>query len=623
MPGTRGIVHPTVSGRRTQEVLVVSSWKSRRALAGLLCLGSGLAATAVLGQETPPVFTSESAQVRLHVAVFDRKGVPVGGLAPDDFEVFEEGVRQQTGFVFSSDDSPVDIAIVLDMSGSMVDSMSAATRAANEFASALDAADCLLFLPFATAIAQPVWVAGGEGVRPITRDAVGGDDQTALADAILTAQVMLRTRRVDDAARRAGLPVVTSCGRQGDAQGARRQLLVIVSDGLDSSSRTSWGSIMDNVLESEVPVISILAGLDHDRDFRGGSEVSWRELSKRRMEDLGTGSGGIFEHLARKSYKRLFERLLQIMRATYVVTFPRTSESRASRVTWRQVEVRVPGTDGKILAPSGYYADGAEADRGRTSQGLAARVLELGGIDLAVQLLRDAMRKAPDAWSVRLDLAQALELQSASEEALEYALRATWLRPTTGHAEAARLAASLGRSGLALEQAIRASQAGDDVDELLDGLTSDLPAAEFDAVQIRLGAPRVFLSATIPGDVQRYLRVRETDVMLARLVSDSAALALVRDFSRADFLIWFDVESDHLARAGRIRGRLRLNLPRHLAKAPPRAWSGSRDSPFLRLRPRTLDSMSLEFEDSMTAEEIDALLRSALAELERWVKKRR
>ncbi len=590
-------------------------------IAGLVCLGGGLAGAAALGQETPSTFESEASQVRLQVAVFGKKGVPVAGLTPDDFEIFEEGVRQQTGFVFRPDESAVDIAIVLDMSASMADSMAAASAAANELAAALDPTDCLLFLPFAEAIAEPVWVAGGAGVPLITRDAIGEPNKTALTDAILTAQLALRARHVDVLARRMGLPVPSSCAQQSDAQGTRRQLLVVVSDGMDSISRTSWNSILDNVLESQVPVLSIIAGKSRTREV-----APWPLFSRRRMETLGVASGGTFERLDSDSYDRMFDRLLQVLRATYVVTFSRTAESRASTAAWRQIEVRVPRHEGKTLAPSGYYTNSAAADRARTSQALAARVLRLGSIDAAVALLRGAADRDPDSWSAQGDLARALELQSVTEEALRFALRATRLRPTTGHEQAARLAVRLGRAEVALEQAIRASQAGQDVDGLLDDLMAKLSAAEIATVRTRLEAPRVYLADTGAGDVQTMLRARETDGVMARLISDSAALALVRDLSLADFYVWFDVEPDaRTLTPGRARGRLRLNLPRHVTWPLPRLRGAPREPDWLfaRLRARTLVSMRVELGDPMAAGGLEALLRAALEQLEGWIEKRR
>ncbi len=588
---------------------------ARRALTVLLCLGGGLAGTVVCGQEREIAFSSEAAQVRLHVAVFDRRGVPVGNLTADDFEIYEDGVLQETGFVFSPADSPVDIAIVLDMSGSMADSADAASAAASMLADALEPADCLLFLPFAGSITEPVWVAGGEGVAAVNEQAVGARDQTALTDAVLAAQVALRARRVDNAARRAGLPVTASCGRQGDSHGMRRQLLAVVSDGMDSISRTSWNSLLDGVLESLVPVISIVAG--KNRTLAGDSP--WRRFSRRRMEMLAVASGGVFESLDSDSYGRLFDRLLEILRATYMVTFPRTAESRASSAAWRQVEVRIATTDARILAPSGYYASGGTADRARNGQALAARVLEVGSIDAAVSLLRDALSRIPGSWSVQRDLARALELQSETEEALEFALRATRLRPTIGHAGAARLAMTLGRQEVALEQAIRAAQAGDDVGELLDRLLAQLPPGELAAARRRLEAPRVYLEDTMAGDVRTFLRVREIDGVLARSIADSEDLALVRDYSRADYFVWFDIAPDARRLVAK-PGRLRLNLPRQVGQAAPKA--DHRDDIFQRLRPRTLGSTPIEFGDSVTREQLDAALRAAIVELEGWIKKR-
>lgn len=113
--------------------------------------------------------------------------------------------------------------------------------------------------------------------------------------------------------------------------------------------------------------------------------------------------------------------------------------------------------------------------------------------------------------------------------------------------------------------------------------------------------------------------------MLARLVSDSQQLALVRDLSRADFLVWIDVvpDSNRFARDGWIRSQLRLNLPRHLRARPPSDWfRPDEESPFLRLRPRSLESTSLDFEDTTTAKVVESLLRSALEALEGWIEAR-
>src|SRR5262245_12992103 len=65
-----------------------------------------------------PSFRSASEQVMLPVAVTDRQGGFVPGLARERFVVFDNG-RSQDITLFSNADIPVSVALVLDNSGSM------------------------------------------------------------------------------------------------------------------------------------------------------------------------------------------------------------------------------------------------------------------------------------------------------------------------------------------------------------------------------------------------------------------------------------------------------------------------------------------------------------------------
>src|SRR5262249_6678772 len=82
-------------------------------------------------ERLPPVLHADSNRVRpqglqgfkektdlvtLSVAVTDKSGAFVPGLKPQDFEVFENGVKQDIAF-FSDEDIPLDIGLLLDTSG--------------------------------------------------------------------------------------------------------------------------------------------------------------------------------------------------------------------------------------------------------------------------------------------------------------------------------------------------------------------------------------------------------------------------------------------------------------------------------------------------------------------------
>ena len=75
------------------------------------------------------VFKSGVDLVPLTVTVTDARGNYVTGLTSDDFEVFEDGERQSSAF-FAGGELPLDVALVLDTSSSMAESMPMVRKAA-------------------------------------------------------------------------------------------------------------------------------------------------------------------------------------------------------------------------------------------------------------------------------------------------------------------------------------------------------------------------------------------------------------------------------------------------------------------------------------------------------------
>jgi VWFA-related protein len=76
-----------------------------------------LDALLVISQDPAPVFRGGTAQVRVDVQV-EQGGKPIGGLTKDDFLVREVGVPQDIAY-FGHEAEPVQVLLVLDISGSM------------------------------------------------------------------------------------------------------------------------------------------------------------------------------------------------------------------------------------------------------------------------------------------------------------------------------------------------------------------------------------------------------------------------------------------------------------------------------------------------------------------------
>jgi hypothetical protein len=81
--------------------------------------GGGHAAGRSGSDPAKPTFSTESDLVVLHVTVFDRHGDPVPQLPRDVFHVVEDGAPQ-TISMFSGEDAPVAVGLVVDNSSSML-----------------------------------------------------------------------------------------------------------------------------------------------------------------------------------------------------------------------------------------------------------------------------------------------------------------------------------------------------------------------------------------------------------------------------------------------------------------------------------------------------------------------
>ncbi len=182
-----------------------------------------------------PVFTVRTRTVRVPVSVLDKLGEPVLGLQGADFQVSEDGKRQRVT-LFSGERRPLRIAMALDVSRSMDDKMRQVGEALKRFVELLEPADEIMVITFSEQVRVVQEFTSDRELLGNVLDRLEPLGGTALYDA-----AFLAIQRV------AKSP-------------AESKAVVLVTDGVDTSSKISLDELREYARRQEVPVFSI--GLD-------------------------------------------------------------------------------------------------------------------------------------------------------------------------------------------------------------------------------------------------------------------------------------------------------------------------------------------------------------------------
>ena len=183
------------------------------------------------------VFRSGASLVALNVTVSDGKRL-VPGLKPDDFAVYEDGVRQNVQF-FEAREVPIDLILLIDTSASMSEKMAVVREAAVGFLGTLRDRDRGAVVTF--------------GDRVNIAQALT-DERAALERAVRSAQPSGST-----ALHNALYVALKQFGRGAQQQDGevRRQAIAVLSDGEDTSSVIGFDDVLGMARKSGINIYTI------------------------------------------------------------------------------------------------------------------------------------------------------------------------------------------------------------------------------------------------------------------------------------------------------------------------------------------------------------------------------
>ena len=293
---------------------------------------AGTEAPAVSGPDALKIHPG--ARIRLNVdmvlvpvTVTDPMNRLVTGLEQEDFQIFENNGRQKIA-TFASEDAPVSIGIIFDLSGSMTSKLIRARESILQF--------------IKTANPQDEFFVIGFNDRPeLIEDFTSSveDIQARLA----TVRSGHRTALLD--------AIYFGLTKMKDARHERKALLV-VSDGGDNRSRYTEGELRAQVREADVEIYSI--GV-----FDPYAATPEERTGPQLLNDLSEETGGrLFRVDDIAEMGDIAEKISTELRNQYVIGFRPKDLTRDGK--WRKVKVKVNPPAGlpplTVHARTGYYA---------------------------------------------------------------------------------------------------------------------------------------------------------------------------------------------------------------------------------------------------------------------------
>lgn len=259
------------------------------------------------------VFSARVDVVRVDVLVM-RDGAPVKDLGPADFEVWDNGVRQQVDLL-SGEDLPLNVVLALDLSASVMGPrLSDLQNAGRALLDALADRDRAALVTFGFAVAPVETLTSDRQAVRAALDRATGSGQTALIDGCF-----------------AGLTL--------GASDLGRSLLLVFSDGLDTASWLTADAVLSTAKRADVVTYAVIAGDTPKPAF---------------LSDLTSVTGGeLLQVKATTDLGATFLRLLNEYRQRYLLSYTPTGVDRNG---WHSIEVRVKGRGITVRARPGYLS---------------------------------------------------------------------------------------------------------------------------------------------------------------------------------------------------------------------------------------------------------------------------
>jgi VWFA-related protein len=281
--------------------------------------------------------------VNFYFNVRDKRGAYAGGLKAEDFEVYEDGKKQEIRFFTRETNQPLTIGLLIDVSRSQENLIEVEKRASSAFfAKVLRPKDMAFILSFGAdaellqdltgSIAslerglRALRISGGVSgvITPSTVPTPGGPRGTVLYDAVwLAANDRLKHE-------------------------VGRKAMVVITDGVDVGSRIKIEGAIEAALKTDAIVFPVLY---EDPRYTIYAGYSGEGAMKKVANETG---GRIFRVDRRNSLDETYKEIEQDMRTQYTIGYASANTARDG--SFRKVEIRPKDKNLKVQSRRGYFA---------------------------------------------------------------------------------------------------------------------------------------------------------------------------------------------------------------------------------------------------------------------------
>jgi Ca-activated chloride channel family protein len=314
-----------------------------------------------------PFLKLKSELVVLPISVTDSLGRFVPGLRRDQFEIYEQDVPQTARF-FSTEDVPISVGIILDVSGSMKSKIPRAREAFRRFIEFSNPQDEFFAITFNHRVTHLADFSDGEVLLSYL-PFLQAKGRTALYDAVYEGVLKLKQ------------------GRYG------KRVLLVISDGQDNSSRYGFRSLSRLMKESDVQIYTV--GTPDPTQYNDYFERQGIGI----LQHISKLSGGRqFTVYSAATLEPVCIYIARELRQQYTIGY--TSSNSTPDGKWRKVKVRAT-RDARFKITKGSLeklkAEGVPDDVLRKLASLKERKMKVVGEEPFLEVVRTTVGNEPVA----------------------------------------------------------------------------------------------------------------------------------------------------------------------------------------------------------------------------------